>query len=271
MGPHKTDSRRTVAGVGTTRPGQRQDGFEYVQLFLVELGYIPARSYEAGRLDDITALALAWFQEHSALTPTGVFDHSTRAEMLKSRCGLMRTPVLRASGEPRLANGQILRHLGGTSWDTIDTDLRTLEISVGAGDVYQLLDTGEIFRYPPSGGVEQMCHLRLPGLPIPVAIASSSTQLYHLRQRRADAVLQVAPTGRVRWGVVEVEVGGVTYENGGRYMLIGSAAVLAAPISFVRKEGRSTWSCSLERTATISKPRGQPTVTGACRTRSTVS
>ncbi|WP_457518860.1 peptidoglycan-binding domain-containing protein [Streptomyces sp. TE33382] len=90
MGPHKTESRRNVAGVGTTGPGQRQDGFEYVQLFLVELGYIAARSHEAGRLDDITALALAWFQEHSGLTPTDVFDDRTRAEMLKSRCGLMR-------------------------------------------------------------------------------------------------------------------------------------------------------------------------------------
>ncbi|MFE5655659.1 hypothetical protein ACFQ9H_05675 [Streptomyces sp. NPDC056517] len=60
----------------------------------------------------------------------------------------------------RLTNGEILRHLGGTSWDTVDTDLRTLEIS---------------------GGVEQMSHLRLPGRPIPVMIASSST---HLRSAR---------------------------------------------------------------------------------------
>ncbi|MET9375553.1 matrixin family metalloprotease [Streptomyces sp. NPDC002992] len=535
MGQHTTESRPTVAGVGTTKPGQRQDGFEYVQMFLEQLGYLPAHSYEAGRLDNITALAMAWFQEHSGLTPTGTFDDRTREEMLKSRCGLMRDPLLRATGAPiydslngnmcswdknhftyafnagtvqisgddefaavrtafatwqallpvtftevpsgadpdflvswvpandpdypllvgprhahaapppgcgtpsrpkplhfdkdehkwrigaepdcfdvesvalheighliglrhaagvgmthdvmwsafnpntlrrvptandksrarslywqqidgnpatiqltasgnrlyqrhntgaifeytgtpiigwvaldvnpattqivadggelyqlhqasgaifrytgtplvgwqkldanpataqltasggnlyqrhntgavlqytgtpmtgwqlldhspftaqimadgnqlyqrhstgaifrytgtpltgwellafagsgatrieagggvmyqfRLANGEILRHLGGTSWETVDTDLRSLEISVAAGDVYELLNTGEIFRYPPSGGVEQMSHLRLPGLSIPVMIASSSTQLYHLR------------------------------------------------------------------------------------------
>ncbi|MCB8900905.1 peptidoglycan-binding protein [Streptomyces sp. CB02980] len=48
----------------------------------------------------MTALVLAWFQEHSGLTPTGVFDDRTRAEMPKSRCGLMRAPVLRATGAP---------------------------------------------------------------------------------------------------------------------------------------------------------------------------
>ncbi|MFZ3493300.1 matrixin family metalloprotease [Streptomyces sp. 5.8] len=534
MGQHKTEPRPTVAGVATTRPGQKQDGFEYVQMFLEQHGYLPARSYEAGRLDPITSLALAWFQEHSALTSTGAFDEPTRGAMLKSRCGIMRNDIFRAAGSPiyqpngsqcawdknhltyafnggtaqipgdneftavraafatwqallpltfqevssgadpdiliswvpandpdypdmvgsthahsgpppgcanpdvrprplhfdneehkwrigaefacfdvqsvalhevghliglrhaagehdshdvmwsqfgpntlrrvptandksrarslywqqvdgnpatsqlaatgsrlyqrhstgaifeytgtpfgwvaldanpatvqivadgdelyqlhqtsgaifrytgtpligwqqlnanpataqltasggnlyqrhntgavfrytgtpmtgwqlldnnpftvqivadgnqlyqrhstgaifrytgtpltgwellafagsgatridagggvmyqfRLADGQILRHLGGTSWETVDTDLRTLEISVSAGNVYQLLDTGEMFRYPPSGGVEQMAHIRLPGRPIPVMIASSSTQLYHMR------------------------------------------------------------------------------------------
>ncbi|MFI8521049.1 matrixin family metalloprotease [Streptomyces sp. NPDC085481] len=81
----------------------------------------------------------------------------------------------------RLTTGQIRRHLGGTSWDTVDVDMRTSEISASAGNVYQLLTTGEIFRYPPGGGVEQMSHIRLPGRPNPILIASSSTQLYHLR------------------------------------------------------------------------------------------
>ncbi|MFE6063382.1 matrixin family metalloprotease [Streptomyces sp. NPDC056431] len=104
MGQHTTESRPTITGVAITKPGKRQDGFEYVQKFLEELGYLPAHSYEAGRLDSITSLALARFQEHSALTPTGSFDERTREVMLKSRCGFMGDPdpVFRAIGEPIL-------------------------------------------------------------------------------------------------------------------------------------------------------------------------
>ncbi|MFF8407560.1 matrixin family metalloprotease [Streptomyces sp. NPDC015684] len=100
MGQHKTEPIPTVACVATTRPGQKHDGFEYVQRFLEQHGYLPPRAYEAGRLDPITGLALARFQEHSALTPTGAFDDTTREEMLRPRCGIMFDEVLRASGSP---------------------------------------------------------------------------------------------------------------------------------------------------------------------------
>ncbi|QTE02287.1 matrixin family metalloprotease [Streptomyces cyanogenus] len=112
MGQHTTEPRPTVAGVAATGPGRKQDGFEYVQMFLERHGYLPARSYEPGRLDPVTSLALARFQEHSALTPTGAFDTPTREEMLKPRCGIVFGDTARASGSP------IFDPLGSQcSWD----------------------------------------------------------------------------------------------------------------------------------------------------------
>jgi hypothetical protein len=88
MEQHYLEPLGNVADVAPTRRREKRSGLEHVQQFLVRFGYLPAGSYEEGLLDDITALALARYQERSGLTETGEFDERTRDEMTTPRCGL---------------------------------------------------------------------------------------------------------------------------------------------------------------------------------------
>ncbi|MFF4321246.1 matrixin family metalloprotease [Streptomyces sp. NPDC001568] len=88
MGIHEPEQKFEMADVAPTARGDRSEGFGAVQQFLVRHGYLPSGSYEQGRLDDITALALDRFQEYEGLRRTGVFDPQTRDQMTRPRCGM---------------------------------------------------------------------------------------------------------------------------------------------------------------------------------------
>jgi hypothetical protein len=88
MDQHSDTPANQIAQVGPTTRGQKRDLFEHVQRFLVQFGYLPRGSYQEGVLDDITALALARYQELHRLRETGRFDEPTRDQMTMPRCGL---------------------------------------------------------------------------------------------------------------------------------------------------------------------------------------
>jgi hypothetical protein len=88
MEQHHLEPLGTVADVAPTGRREKRGGLEYVQRFLVRFGYLPAGAYQEGLLDDITALALARYQERNGLAETGEFDEPTRDQMAMPRCAL---------------------------------------------------------------------------------------------------------------------------------------------------------------------------------------
>ncbi len=103
--PNPTDSYpqpfAAVAAVEAAMFDEAPEGFNAVQEFLGRFGYltddskIPSTGPEGGKdiaakvtgvLDSDTSTALASYQHFHGLSPTGLFDESTREMMTRSRC-----------------------------------------------------------------------------------------------------------------------------------------------------------------------------------------
>lgn len=77
-----------IPKIAITEIGHKTEGFERVQLFLGNFGYLDSDSFEPGHLDEPTSTALASYQRFNSLEVTGSFDAETREAMAQPRCAL---------------------------------------------------------------------------------------------------------------------------------------------------------------------------------------
>ena len=83
-----TTSVHPLATVPPLSRAERSPGFSAVQSFLERLGHLEPGSYESGRLDHPTSVALASYQRMSDVGVTGEFDLPTRERLTASRCAM---------------------------------------------------------------------------------------------------------------------------------------------------------------------------------------
>jgi len=87
--PEKTiEPFAAINAVPTLAKGEEAPEFKAVQDFLQRFGYLGDNGFHADELDDVTAEALARYQQQHGLTQSGVFDDRTREQMTTHRCGM---------------------------------------------------------------------------------------------------------------------------------------------------------------------------------------